>query len=256
MNEVLMIHGTRPEKILRNVLANNTPVFISYQLDGKWHISRILLNNLSDETFTVRISPQKKGSEIQLEVNQVVGISFQHGYGGGYDKFVFDTVVEDIEFLENNGLVGSISLSIPEQIEVVPQRSYARVCPPADLDVQVLFWHRYSISDDGEFTIAAGPDLEGTLIDLSAGGIQIGIEAAQSKNFKNGDCVGLRFSPLPHETPLMCNAQAMRVVARANGSSFSLGLKLIGLEASPEGRMVLQRICNIVDQYQQMNQPD
>jgi hypothetical protein len=28
---------------------------------------------------------------------------------------------------------------------------------------------------------------------------------------------------------------------------------LVGLEASPEGRLILQRLCNIVEQYSKMN---
>jgi hypothetical protein len=60
---------------------------------------------------------------------------------------------------------------------------------------------------------------------------------------------------MPYETPLMFNARVRNILPTADGKSICIGLQMVGLEASPEGRLILQRLCNIVDRYYQMNQP-
>jgi hypothetical protein len=59
---------------------------------------------------------------------------------------------------------------------------------------------------------------------------------------------------MPYETPLMFNAQIRNILPTADNKSICLGLQNVGLEASTEGHQVLQRLCNVVEQYYQLNQ--
>ncbi len=78
--------------------------------------------------------------------------------------------------------------------------------------------------------------------------------AALATGFKKGQFVGVRFTPLPYETPLMLSAQIRNVLPTADGQNASLGLQIVGLEASPEGREVLTRLIGVVERYYQINQ--
>jgi len=71
--------------------------------------------------------------------------------------------------------------------------------------------------------------------------------------FKKGQFIGLRFTPMPYETPLMFNAQIRRILPSEDHKSIYLGLQIVGLEASPEGRQVLSRIAGVVERYYQLN---
>ena len=63
----------------------------------------------------------------------------------------------------------------------------------------------------------------------------------------------MRFTPLPYETPLILSAQIRNVLPTADEQNASLGLQIVGLEASSEGREVLTRLIGIVEKYYQLN---
>jgi hypothetical protein len=72
-------------------------------------------------------------------------------------------------------------------------------------------------------------------------------------DFRKGQFIGLRFTPLPYETPLMFNAQIRNILPTADHTALCLGLQIVGLEASAEGRQTLARIAAVVDTYHRIN---
>lgn len=253
MNEVTILHGTAPRKILRGLLEKKIPVFMSYLVHANWHVARVIVTSLGEDRFDVKLSPQRRAKPVNIQTGQFTGISFKYGYGGGYDKFVFDSIVLDVDFAADGNTGNRITLMMPGEIDQVPRRSYVRVNVPASSKVSVEFWHRYCSSSEGKVTIAAGPRWEADLVDISVGGMQLAVTGVKPGEFRKGDSVGLRFIPMPHETPLMFNAQLKTVLPTADGTSVCYGLQMLGLEASPEGRLVLARLAGIVEQYRQMN---
>ncbi len=194
-------------------------------------------------------------------MDQPVGISFKHGYG----KFVFDTTVKalepstDPETRRERG--GIIVLAFPDKIEVIQRRSYFRVSVPESLNVKVLLWHRSGKRGETEPKHDTASEMhnccQGRLMDISAGGAQVIVpnqNDAGKANFKKGQFISMRFTPLPYETPLVLSAQIRNALPTADGKNASLGLQIVGLEASSEGRQVLTRLIGIVEQYYQINQ--
>jgi c-di-GMP-binding flagellar brake protein YcgR len=284
MNEMVTIQGEKLNTILRTVVNEKIPAIMSYLSKGKWHVAKVLLTDLDSNRLSVEsIRAAKKQRPINIQLAQPVGISFKHEYG----KFVFDTTVIGLELSpdpENNrDGGGSIVLTMPEKMEVVQRRSYFRVEVPESLKVKTLLWHRSSkeetksrIQDRMEENQGC---YQGRLLDISAGGAQIVVpyqnmlstptsfeqqltpnESGDSitdpvkPNFKKGQFVGVRFTPLPYETPLTFSAQIRNILPTADGQGISLGLQIVGLEASPEGHQVLTRLIAVVGQYYQMNQ--
>ena len=248
-----MLRGDEPRKVLQSVLEKRIPAIMSYLSGSRWHLARALLTNIGDDRFDIKVSPRRKSRQINIQVNQQVGISLKYGYG--YDKFVFDTTVVEIEPSTNPMDGRTIMLAVPKQIERVQRRSYYRIKVPSSLDVNVKLWHRGYPDDPDHVPAAAVRQVwQGRLVDISAGGLQVAINSVERLNFRKGQSIGLRFTPLPYETPLMFNAYIRNVLPTAADESVCLGLQMIGLEASPEGRLILQRLCNVVEQYHQMNQ--
>ncbi|NOR67807.1 MAG: hypothetical protein GQ528_10685 [Woeseiaceae bacterium] len=98
---------------------------------------------------------------------------------------------------------------------------------------------------------------QGSLVDISAGGAQVAVPhevKTQGTDFRKGQFVSVRFTPVPYETPIVFSAQIRNILPTADGKSASLGLQIVGLEASSEGREVLTRLIGIVEQYYRMNQ--
>jgi hypothetical protein len=261
MNETVRLRGDRPREILQTVIEEKVPAIMSYLSRGKWHVAKVQPTYLGANRLSIQVSPRKKPHPINIQVDQPVGISLKYGYG----KFVFDTTVVDLEASLCPTGGGTIILAVPDRIEIVQRRSYFRVAVPGSLKVNVLLWHRLHATEVSacQKSQKSGPDSrqmpldhyrQGRLIDISAGGAQVAVDAGQGPDFKKGQFIGLRFTPLPYETPLMFDAQIRNILPTADNKSFCLGLQIVGLEASPEGRAVLHRLCNVVEQYYQINQ--
>ncbi|MDD5326593.1 MAG: PilZ domain-containing protein [Phycisphaerae bacterium] len=279
MNDVAMLSRAQPREILRAAIDKKTPAILSFLSKGKWHVAKVLLTSLGADNLDIQVSPRKmrpilqkacqlsapKPSPINIRVHQPVGISLKYGYG----KFIFETTVVAIqpplEPTDGGLTLPTIALKVPDRIEFVQRRSYFRVDVPGSLKVNVMLWHR-SYKDETSETQKAGTQTpgplrmptecywQGKLTDISAGGVQIIIDASRKPDFERGQLIGLRFTPMPYETPLMFNAQIRSVLPTADHKSICLGLRIIGLEASPEGRQVLQRLCNVAEHYYQINQ--
>jgi c-di-GMP-binding flagellar brake protein YcgR len=275
MNEAAMLSGIQPREILQTVIEKKVPAVLSFLSGGKWHVVKVSLTNLGANSLDIRLSPRKTDSILQkshqmpalkpppinIQVNQPVGISLKYGYG----KFIFETTVVAIQPSTEPTSGPTISLMVPERIELVQRRSYFRVDVPSSLKVNVMLWHRCYTNETSETQqletltydsrrIPQGSYWQGKLTDISAGGVQIVVDTAQKPDFERGQFIGLRFTPMPYEMPLMFDAQIRNILPTADQKSISLGLRIVGLEASAEGRQVLQRICNVAEHYYQINQ--
>jgi len=263
MNEVMTPNGVDREKTLQTAIDIKVPAIMSYLSRDKWHVAKVLLTNLDGDKLSIESIISRRQRPINIRVDQPVGISFKHGYG----KFVFDTTVKALKPSagpENHRQCGGIIvLALPDKIEVIQRRNYFRVNVPESLKVKVLIWPRTGkcgqTDPKHDEILEINNCSQGRLMDISAGGAQIIIPTqidAGKAGFKKGQFVSLRFTPLPYETPLMLNAQIRNILPTADEKNASLGLQFVGLEASSEGREILNRLIGVVERYYQINQSD
>ena len=267
MNEVVMLRDAEPREILKAAIEEKVPAIMSYLSKNKWHVAKVLLTDLGAHRLSIEIWPKERPHPINIHANQPVGVSLKYGYG----KIVFDTTVLDLELSpgpNHQGQSGMIVLAVPDRIEIVQRRSYFRVDVPKSLKVNVLLWHRglnrvpEPALCDGDKQQENSDDskdkrqdyYKGRLIDISAGGAQIAVDTAQKPDLRKGQFIGLTFTPAPYEKPLILDAQIRNILPTADDQNICLGIQIVGLEASSEGRQVLQRLCNVVEHYFQINQ--
>lgn len=273
MGGEITLRQAEPREILRTAIEEKVPAIMTYFSGHKWHVAKVLLTNLGANRLDIDILPWKKLHPENIRVNQPVGISLKYRYG----KLVFDTTVVDIE--SASGEPGPTAvLAVPDRIEIVQRRSYFRVDVPKSLKVSVLLWHRLNKRkanavkephfvkrrQNGNLNLESNYESQNTrrehtywqgrLADISAGGAQIVVDAAEEPHFRKGQFIGLTFTPMPYEKPLKLEAQIRTILPTADGKSICLGVQIVGLEASSEGRQVLQRLCNVVERYYQINQ--
>jgi c-di-GMP-binding flagellar brake protein YcgR len=275
MSHAAMLSRDEPREILRVIIEKKAPAVLSFLSKGKWHVAKVLLTGLGANSLDIRVLPRRMASVLQksyqmlalkpppinIQVHQPVGISLKYGYG----KFIFETTVAAIQPSTDPTSGPTVTLMVPERIELVQRRSYFRVDVPSSLKVNVMLWHRrYTDEMAGTQQIESQTTQsrwmpkeyywQGRLIDISAGGVQVVIDTAQKPDFKRGQFIGLRFTPMPYEMPLMFDAQIRNILPTTDQKSICLGLRIVGLEASPEGRQVLQRLCKVAEYYYQINQ--
>ena len=251
-----MLRDAKPRRVLQLVLDQHLPLAVSYLSEGSWRSTRAVLVDVLPDFFSIRISPQKKSQPADIRTGQSIGFTFKYGYGREYEHFVFDAAVKNVDRASDSLCIGVMTLTLPEGIEVVQRRSYHRVRVPQNLNVDVNIWSRSSPSKDSTgVSIEVTQSWKGKLLDISAGGLCVAVDLSEGPGLEAGQFVGLRFTPLHDETVLSFNAYVKSITPDASGNNLCIGMEIIGLEASPEGRLILQRLCNIVDQYSQMNLP-
>jgi len=254
VNEIKMLRETEIGRVLQMVFEQKLPLIISYICGERWQIARALLTDIADKTFGIKFSPQKRTEPVHIKKGATVGITFKCGCSDANDRFIFDTRVISIEQPADASCIGSITLLIPEQIEVVQRRSFERVRVPESMSVDVNIWRRDKVAaPDSMGSASVSQAWQGRLVEISAAGLLVAVDFSQGPDLQVGQFIGLRFTPLPHETRLGFNAYVRSLTPTASDESLCVGLEMVGLEASPEGRLVLQRLCNVVEQYSKIN---
>ena len=248
VNDVAMLCGAEPREVLQIISNNKIPAILSYSSKGKWHVAKVRLTELGANKFNVEIVPAKRPYPINVKPNQSVGLSIKYGYG----KLILETKVLTLEPSPNPNGRGIVVLAMPDKIDLVPRRNYFRVEVPRALKVNAQLWHRCCEADSNQ--TPPENSWQGKLVDISASGAQVAIDAEQKPDLRKGQFIGLRFAPLPYEDPLTFNAVIRNILPTADNKRFCIGLQMVGLESSPKGRQKLHQLCKVVEQYYQINQ--
>jgi c-di-GMP-binding flagellar brake protein YcgR len=235
--------------VLTQAVDLKTPGVMSYLSEGKWHTVNVFLTAVEQNSLHFELSEDEDKSTRSARKDQPVGISMQHEF----NKYVFETVVlgKDASEVSNSGK--TIHLGIPDKIEKMQRRSYVRVPVPAELKVKALFWHR-GYNDEAK----KAPDenyWQGRLLDLSAGGLQVVIEGWQRSYFNVDQFIGLQFTPMSYQKPIVLEGQIKHIQEIEDGEKICIGAEFLGLEASNEGRKKLRRLAEVVNTYQNENEP-
>jgi hypothetical protein len=293
MSEIVMLQGPESQAVLQLVVQSQAPAIMSYLSKDKWHVAKVVMKDVrADRLYVENCHTAGKPHPINIRPEQPVGVNFKHAYG----KFVFDTMVVGLEPSADPEAGGTIVLAAPQCIGVVQRRSYFRVNVPASLRVNVVLWHRtgnraseershaycegrlMDISAGGAQVVvplkhSAGGDtasdsplsnatpaaetsspVAGTA--QSAPGMPARAGAAGAADFRKGQFLGVRFTPMPYEVPLMFSVQVRNVLPTADHAGLCLGLQIVGLEASEDGRQTLSRLAKVVERYHQINQAE
>lgn len=248
MNENSYSQSIEPDNILRVIMNEHIGILMSHLSKGKWHITKVDLVDVGTGTLRVEVAPQNGRHPINVQIDQPVGVSFKYRQ----NKYIFESPVVGFEPAANAGNGGTIVLQMPERVDVMSKRHYFRVDVPSSLKVNVLFWHRGYYDSDSKEAPQEGY-WQGRLLDVSAGGVQVEIGSDQSSHFKTGQLIGMQFTPLPYERPIMLEGRIRRVAMTQDGTHCCLGAQIVGLEATVDGREILKRLCGTVEQYNQIN---
>jgi c-di-GMP-binding flagellar brake protein YcgR len=248
MNEPEILKSEELRDALGLVVEKKLTAVMSYFARGKWHMTNVSLCTLTSNTLHVEITPEETPRQVNVQINQPVGISIQHDF----NKYIFETLVAGLETSVSQARGGKIILEVPDRMERMQRRAYTRMPVPKSLNVKVLFWHRGYADESREVPLENY--WQGKLINLSAGGLQIGVDLNQRPNFRVGQLVGIQFTPMAYQKPIHVEGQVRHIAENAEGNVFYVGVEFLGLEASGQGRQKLRRIANTVNDYQTKNE--
>jgi c-di-GMP-binding flagellar brake protein YcgR len=245
MNEPEVLKDQKITSVLEQTASQQCPAVVSFLTKGKWHMLDAVFTAVSEKTVHINIQESQRYKAVTVQIDQPVGISFRLDS----DKYIFESKVLGYECGPDQQCQGRIILDLPERVEKMQRRAYSRATVPDSLNVAVNFWHRGYVFDCQEVPVENC--WQGELVDLSAGGLQISITAEQAPNFREGQVIGMQFTPLSYEKPLSIEGQVRHIAQTADQDKYYLGVEFLGLETTMEGREKLQRIVNTVTSYQE-----
>lgn len=228
------------EDVLSEALQEKAPVIGSFMVNGKWRLIDLKVCGYSDDFIDFHSQSSCK----ELQQDHPVGICIHLGFF----KYLFDSTVQAAE---PQGSLWHILLNPPDTIERIERRVYHRQPVPANIRVKVLFWHRGYLDESTNEPVENY--WQGTLLNLSAGGARFEIEIEHKKNFKAGQILGIQFTPMSYQKPLLLESHVKYTEDQSDKHHFRIGVEFLGLEASPEGRQILDRILGVIDEYDVMN---
>ena len=247
MSQSIIIQGQELMDVLATAVTDKAPALMSHLAQGKWDSRQAIITSVSDVAIHVQIESDDSGIELDMTIDQPVGMSLLQGFS----KYIFETPVMGFEPSVNGGSSGAIVLYTPKSLERMQRRSYSRIDVPEGINVKVLFWHRgYT---DGTTEVPMEHYWQGDLMDISAGGLQIEIDSSSSQNFRVGQIVGLQFTPMPYEKPIVLEGLVKRDVEGQKDGTSVVGIEFLGLESEGSGRAKLHRIIDTISTYETAN---
>jgi hypothetical protein len=226
--------------ILSEAQQEKSPVIGSFLVNGKWRLIDLTVAHYSEDS----VNFQSQSPCEQLQKDHPVGICIHLGHF----KYLFNSTVQDIE---SQGTSCHISLNPPANVEKIERRVYHRQPVPTNTKVKVMFWHR-GYMDESD-TVPAENYWQGTLLNLSAGGARFEIEIEHKECFRNGQFLGVQFTPMSYQKPLLLESHVKYTEEQSDNRYFRIGVEFLGLEASPEGRQILDRILEVISEYERIN---
>jgi len=245
MDEPEVLQSEQVRNILELAVERKLLGVMTHLSKSKWHMTKVLFSRINGHTVQIEIAAKEKPHPINIQIDQPVGISFKHDFS----KYLMESVVVGFEPSINQACGGKIVLEMPDRIDRMQRRAYFRVSVPKELNVKAIFWHRGYNDDRAEVPVENY--WQGRLVDLSAGGVQIAVELEQGPNFRTGQLVGLQFTPMPYEKPILVEGQVRHIAEAEDGRKLYIGIQFIGVEATGEGREKLRRISETVNKYRE-----
>lgn len=209
----------------------------------KWTISDVVIYKFSDSGVHFTLSDRPR-LPAPFKPEQPVGLCLQQDYY----KYIFESKIAIASDTENTA---EIVVEVPDKIEKMPRRAFERQSIPAGLNVRAMFWHRGHLNDLDQ--TPQEDYWQGKLENLSAGGTMIRVGGEQREFFSIGQLVGVQFTPMSYQKPLLLEGHVRHLDAQPDSQNLLVGVEFLGLEASPEGRDILHRLLDIVDKYEKLN---
>lgn len=244
MSKPEFLRGDSINEIIDQCCGQERAGVLSFLSRGKWQTMDVVFESLTQKTVHFKIMDAAKAFGAKLQTDQPVGISFQDEQS----KCIFESVI--VAFSKNFDHNGpQVVVQMPDRVEKVARRTFSRACVPDSMRVEVIFWHRgYT------FECQESPSdqcWQGELVDISAGGMQVAVEAAKKDQFTEGQLIGLQFTPMSYQVPIVVEGHIRYLADIPQKDKIYLGVEYVGLEASLEGREKLRRIVNTVETYQE-----
>ena len=257
MSVTQTIGRERHDQVLEDAVGHERPLVLTYNSDDGWRTFKaaFVSGPAGPSGILVKLEPAADGVVGNLPTpGDTLGGTFRLGH----KKCMFSTVLLSVQRqgegqprsgVDNDGCP-RWAIRRPEQLQQLQRRAYERAAPPKGSVIAVRFWREVVGGDASTDTRNVR---HGQLEDISAGGMRI--KVADPKDMSLDRTYRCVFTPRPGKPSLVLDAVLRHREAVDQGRA-SLGFQFVGMEATPEGLRLLDRLVRIVNHFQRSNARD
>lgn len=246
MNAVRVIRKPQSDRIIAESVDQKRRLVLTHESPQGWRTFNSTFVSGYESARTIQVSAQIPADVVPSGIpraGDTLGVTFRVGH----KKCMF---ASRLTSLERFGTEMIVILPWPDQVHQLRRRAYERAKPPEGVEIPVRLY-RIGVSSDSPLDLHAGVEartvLYGQLEDLSAGGIRITV--ADVADYQLGSTYRCSFAPRPGKPPLVLDT-LLRHRGTAEEGRATVGFQVVGLESTPEGQRVLERLGRTVTQFQ------
>jgi len=240
MSATQTIARERHDQILEDAVRDERQLVLTHNSNDGWRTYKasFVSGHTPTKCILVKVTCAEDGVQEKFPVvGDALGVTFRVGH----KKCMFGTALLSVQGKTGDSLW---TIRRPEQIQQLQRRAYERAAPPKGSVVAVRFWR--DVGGD-HAAVDARNVRYGQLEDISAGGMRI--KVADSKDVPVDRTYRCVFTPRPGKPALVLDAVLRHREAVDQGRA-SLGFQFVGMEATPDGLRLLDRLVRIVNHFQ------
>lgn len=246
MNAARVIGRPQSDRILVESVDKKRRLVLTHESPRGWRTFNSTFVSRYELARTIQVSAQIPVDVVPPgipEPGDTLGVTFRVGH----KKCMF---ASRLASLERRGAEMIVVLPWPDRVHQLRRRAYERAKPPEGVVIPVRLY-RVEVSSDSPAERLAGVEARtvryGQLEDLSAGGMRITV--ADAADYQLGSAYRCAFTPRPGKPPLVLDTLLRHRGTTEEGRA-TVGFQVVGLETTPEGQRVLERLGRTVTQFQ------
>jgi c-di-GMP-binding flagellar brake protein YcgR len=210
--------------------------------------SRFLERDRNGRFFVLDYQPVGPDPLPAVAPGQYVGVSFRQKSR----KILFATVVEAKGHfvLDDQTTINAVRYRWPDSMTELQRRAYYRTPVPPEMTLQVTLWPGGITARDPDKP-RGGYRASGELADISCGGALVTLPKSLPPDWGENDLIGVELQ-LPDNRPSIATDARHRGVRETPTGTIALAIQFVGLEMTPDGRLVLQRLANCVQRFHRL----
>ena len=234
-------------QILQTAALRATPIAVTCRMGGVWQSFRSRFLGVRDgHPWIDRAVPATPGQpSAELAAGQKIGIAFKQRHC----KYVYSTQILAVaEFPSSpDATVRGLRVDWPTDMLQFQRRMFNRVIVPTGRQAFVTFWEG-GLDREPVGHMRDRLSYYGQLVDLSAGGFRVRLLGSADPGFRCGDPIGADFIIDGRASFIKLDSQFRHAIVDEFG--VTLGMQIMGLVETDDGRKTLNRINRLVQEFQ------
>jgi len=230
--------------VIEQAVQQNALAVLTVHEADRWHVfkSRFLEHNSARGFVVLDYQPTHGITPPPLVCGQYAGVSFRHKSR----KIMFATVVQarGRYLLDGKTSIPAVRYRWPEMLTELQRRAYYRTPVPPQMRIVANVWPGGAAAraptQRAPLSVRSGEAL-----DLSCGGTLIRLGQLEAPGWSENQTLGIELHLPDGQPPLVLDAY-FRGTRYDQHNNLCAAIQFVGLELSPDGRNLLQRLAKCV----------